>query len=104
MLVCGSTVDGEESLLLKAFENVLVQHPRAVMILAPRHPERFPAVAALLEQMSIRFCRRSVWNGEALTGGVFLLDTIGELAALYALADVAFVGGSLVPRRRTQHY
>jgi 3-deoxy-D-manno-octulosonic-acid transferase len=48
--------------------------------------------------MSIRFCRRSVWNGEPLTGGVFLLDTIGELAALYALADVAFVGGSLVPR------
>jgi 3-deoxy-D-manno-octulosonic-acid transferase len=98
VLVCGSTVDGEESLLLKAFENILVQHPRAVMILAPRHPERFPAVAALLEQMSVRFCRRSVWNGESLAGGVFLLDTIGELAALYALADIAFVGGSLVPR------
>ncbi len=98
VLVCGSTVDGEEPLLLKAFENLLVQHPRAVMILAPRHPERFPAVAALLEQMSVRFCRRSVWNGESLAGGVFLLDTIGELAALYALADIAFVGGSLVPR------
>ncbi len=98
VLVCGSTADGEESLLLKAFENILVQHPRAVMILAPRHPERFPAVVALLEQMSVRFCRRSVWNGESLAGGVFLLDTIGELAALYALADIAFVGGSLVPR------
>jgi 3-deoxy-D-manno-octulosonic-acid transferase len=98
VLVCGSTVDGEEPLLLKAFENLLVQHPRAVMILAPRHPERFPTVAALLGQMSIRFWRRSLWNGEALTGGVLLLDTIGELAALYALADVAFVGGSLVPR------
>jgi 3-deoxy-D-manno-octulosonic-acid transferase len=55
-------------------------------------------VAALLEQMSIRFWPRSVWNGEALNGGVLLLDTIGELAALYALADIAFVGGSLVPR------
>jgi 3-deoxy-D-manno-octulosonic-acid transferase len=98
VLVCGSTVDGEESLLLKAFENILVQHPRAAMILAPRHPERFPAVVALLEQMSVRYCRRSAWNGESLAGGVFLLDTIGELAALYALADVAFVGGSLVPR------
>ncbi len=98
VLVCGSTVEGEEALLLKAFENVLAQYPRAVMILAPRHPERFAAVAALLEQMSIRFWRRSAWNGEALAGGVFLLDTIGELAALYALADVAFVGGSLVPR------
>jgi 3-deoxy-D-manno-octulosonic-acid transferase len=98
VLVCGSSVDGEEALLLKAFENVLVQFPRAVMILAPRHPERFPAVAALLERMPIRFCRRSTWHGEALTGNVFLLDTIGELAALYALADIAFVGGSLVPR------
>jgi len=98
VLVCGSTVDGEEPLLLKAFENVLVQHPQAVMILAPRHPERFSAVEALLGQMSIRFWRRSEWSGEALTGGVLLLDTIGELAALYALADVAFVGGSLVPR------
>jgi len=98
VLVCGSTVEGEESLLLKAFENVLVQYPRAVMILAPRHPERFPAVAALLEQMSIHSYRRSEWHGEGLTGGVFLLDTIGELAALYALADIAFVGGSLVPR------
>jgi 3-deoxy-D-manno-octulosonic-acid transferase len=98
VLVCGSTVDGEEPLLLKAFENVLVPHPRAMMVLAPRHPERFAVVAALLEQMSIRFSRRSVWNGEDLGGGVLLLDTIGELAALYALADIAFVGGSLVPR------
>jgi 3-deoxy-D-manno-octulosonic-acid transferase len=98
VLVCGSTVEDEEPLLLKAFENVLVQHPRAVMVLAPRHPERFPVVAALLEQMSIRFCRRSTWNGESLAAGVLLLDTIGELSALYALADIAFVGGSLVPR------
>ena len=98
VLVCGSTVEGEEALLLKAFENLRVRHPRAVMILAPRHPERFAAVAALLEQMSIPFWRRSLWGGEAVTGGVLLLDTIGELAALYALADIAFVGGSLVPR------
>lgn len=98
VLVCGSTVEGEEPLLLKAFENLRVQHPKAVMILAPRHPERFPAAAALLEQMSIPFWRRSLWKGEPLNGGVLLLDTIGELAAVYALADVAFVGGSLVPR------
>jgi 3-deoxy-D-manno-octulosonic-acid transferase len=98
VLVCGSTVEGEEPLLLRAFENLLVQYPRAVTILAPRHPERFAAVAALLDQMSIRFCRRSLWQGEPLAGGVLVLDTIGELAALYALADIAFVGGSLVPR------
>ncbi|MFZ0759470.1 MAG: 3-deoxy-D-manno-octulosonic acid transferase [Candidatus Sulfotelmatobacter sp.] len=98
VLVCGSTVEGEEPLLLKAFENLLVAHPGAVMILAPRHPERFATVAALLEKMSIRFWRRSMWKAEPLAGGVLLLDTIGELAALYALADIAFVGGSLVAR------
>jgi 3-deoxy-D-manno-octulosonic-acid transferase len=97
VLVCGSTVDGEEALLLKAFQNLLVQYPQAVMILAPRHPERFPGVTALLDNISIHCRRRSIWNGEPLSGGVLLLDTIGELAALYALADIAFVGGSLVP-------
>jgi 3-deoxy-D-manno-octulosonic-acid transferase len=98
VLVCGSTVEGEEPLLLRAFENVRASLPRAVMILAPRHPERFAEVAQLLDRLDIPFRRRSLWNGEPLGGGVLLLDTIGELAALYGLADVAFVGGSLVPR------
>jgi 3-deoxy-D-manno-octulosonic-acid transferase len=98
VLVCGSSVEDEEPLLLRAFENLLVSHPRAVMILAPRHPERFEAVASLLQEMGIAAHRRSRWQRESLAGGVLLVDTIGELAALYALADVAFVGGSLVPR------
>jgi 3-deoxy-D-manno-octulosonic-acid transferase len=105
VLVCGSTVEGEETLLLKAFENVLVAHPRAVMMLAPRHPERFDTVAALLTQLELPFLRRTLWtqnapeimNANPLVGGVLLVDTIGELSALYALADIAFVGGSLVP-------
>jgi 3-deoxy-D-manno-octulosonic-acid transferase len=98
VVVCGSTVEGEETLLLRPFENVLASYPRAVMILAPRRPERFNEVAQLLEQLGIRSWRRSSWSGDAIAGGVFLVDTIGELATLYALADVAFVGGSLVPR------
>jgi 3-deoxy-D-manno-octulosonic-acid transferase len=98
VLVCGSTVEGEEPPLLKAFENLRVEHPRAVMILAPRHPERFDEVAILLQQLGIQMFRRSRWRGESLAGRVLLVDSIGELAALYALADVAFVGGSLVPR------
>lgn len=98
VLVCGSTVEDEEAPLLKAFENLRVSHPRAVMILAPRHPERFDDVAILVQQMGIALQRRSRWQGEALAGGVLLVDSIGELAALYGLADVAFVGGSLVPR------
>ena len=98
VLVCGSTMDGEESLLLQAFENILVSRPAAVMILAPRHPERFTEVAELLRKFNIRFWRRSEWRGEHISGGVLLLDSIGELAALYSLSDVAFVGGSLVPK------
>jgi len=98
ILVCGSTVAEEEPLLLRAFENILASYPRAVMILAPRHPERFGEVSRLLEQLGIRFMKRSLWAGEAVVGGVLLVDTIGELAALYSLADIAFVGGSLVPR------
>ncbi|PYX67221.1 MAG: 3-deoxy-D-manno-octulosonic acid transferase [Acidobacteria bacterium] len=98
ILVCGSTVDDEEPLLLRAFENVLASHPRAVMILAPRYPERFREVAELLKKLGLRFWRRSLWSGEAIAGGVFFVDTIGELAALYSLGTLAFVGGSLVPR------
>jgi 3-deoxy-D-manno-octulosonic-acid transferase len=99
IVVCGSTVDEEEErMLLQAFQNIQASHPRAVMILAPRHPERFPVVASLLESLGVRFWRRSLWNGEPIGGGVILLDTIGELAAIYGLADIAFVGGSLVPR------
>ncbi|HSY31716.1 MAG TPA: 3-deoxy-D-manno-octulosonic acid transferase [Verrucomicrobiae bacterium] len=98
VIVCGSTVEGEERLLLQAFVNILASHPRAVLILAPRHPERFNEVADLLGQLGIRFWRRSLWSGDPIMAGVLLIDSIGELAALYALADVAFVGGSLVPR------
>jgi 3-deoxy-D-manno-octulosonic-acid transferase len=99
ILVFGSTADDEEErMLLQAFQSILASHPHATMILAPRHPERFAAVAALLESLGIHFLRRSLWGGEPLAGGVLLLDTIGELSAIYGLADVAFVGGSLVPK------
>lgn len=102
VLVCGSTVEGnpqaEEAMLTEAFHKVLGRHRAAVMLLAPRHPERFEAVAALLQQAKLRFFRRSQWNGESLSGAVLLIDSIGELSSLYALADIAFVGGSLVPR------
>lgn len=98
VLVCGSTLDGEEGSLLSAFRNILANHPKAVMILAPRHAERFSEVAALVEKLGFRILHRSLWSGEPLAGAVFLVDSIGELAALYSLATVAFVGGSLVPR------
>ncbi|HXY51624.1 MAG TPA: 3-deoxy-D-manno-octulosonic acid transferase [Terriglobales bacterium] len=99
ILVCGSTVDDEEErILLQAFQNILASHAHAVMILAPRHPERFADVATLLAGLGIRFWRRSLWSGEPILGGVLLLDSIGELPAIYGLGEIAFVGGSLVPR------
>jgi 3-deoxy-D-manno-octulosonic-acid transferase len=98
ILVCGSTVDGEEPILIDAFQSVLARHPAAAMLLAPRHPERFQPVADQLQQSELKFFKRSNWNGESLAGRVLLLDSIGELASLYSLADIAFVGGSLVPR------
>ena len=98
ILVCGSTVDGEESLVLEALKAVLARHPSAVMLLAPRHPERFEQVADLIKQSELTFWKRSTWSGESLAGRVLLIDSIGELASLYSLADIAFVGGSLVPR------
>jgi len=98
VLVCGSTLESEEALLLEAFRNVRSVHPRAVMVLAPRRPERFDDVANLIAASGLPFFRRSQWQRESLAGSVLLLDSIGELAALYALADIAFVGGSLVRR------
>ena len=98
VMVCGSTLEEEEGSLLSAFRNILANHPKAVMLLAPRHPERFAEVAELVEKLGFRMLRRSLWSGETLAGSVFLIDSIGELASLYSLATVAFVGGSLVPR------
>jgi 3-deoxy-D-manno-octulosonic-acid transferase len=96
IMVAGSSMEGEEPLLLRAFEIVRGTHPRAVMILAPRHPQRFQTVVDLVTSLGLPVLRRSLWSGEDLAGGVLVLDSIGELAAIYALGDLAFVGGSVV--------
>ena len=103
-LVAGSTLEGEESALLTVFQDLRVSELSLVLILAPRHPERFSAVASLVMAAGLPLVRRSAWKGMAaeslqpLSGGqVVLLDSIGELASIYSLAAVAFVGGSLVP-------
>ena len=93
--VCGSTAPGEEASILEAHAFALRTLPGLVTILAPRQPERFDAVAALLPEQSLR---RSVWfkNPRPIApGSLFLLDSIGELAPVYSLGTVAFVGGSL---------
>jgi 3-deoxy-D-manno-octulosonic-acid transferase len=100
--IAGSTHAGEDEQVLAAQEALLADAANTLLILAPRHPDRFRIVAELLTSRGLRFARRSeeVAADGALAGGdtqVLLVDTVGELGALYAQADVAFVGGSLVP-------
>ena len=108
LVVAGSTLEGEEALLLAAWPGLLAADAKSVgpsapgaglaMVLAPRHPERFVAVAGLLERSGFSWRRRSEWKaGDLAAGEILLLDSIGELASVYSLAAVAFVGGSLVP-------
>ncbi len=100
-VVAGSTLEGEEAVLLEEWPRLLAANPKLAMILAPRHPERFDAVAALLEKSGKLWCKRSEWKSRPARplrpGEIILLDTIGELASVYSMASVAFVGGSLVP-------
>ena len=95
--IAGSTHAGEEEQVLAAHAGLRGERPDALLLLVPRHPDRFDGVADLLRRQNVPFTRRS--RGTAATGAthVVLVDTVGELAALYAAADVAFVGGSLVP-------
>jgi len=96
--VAGSTVGGEEELVLSAFHRVRERVPQARLLVAPRHPERFDAVPPLVEAAGFRCLRRSALDPAAWRDGeVLLLDSLGELAQVYALASVVFVGGSLVP-------
>ena len=95
-VVAGSTLEGEEAALLEAWPQLLAADPNLVLVLAPRHPERFGAVAALLHRSGLPWSRRSSGIERLAPGSVVLLDTIGELASVYSLAAVAFVGGSVV--------
>jgi 3-deoxy-D-manno-octulosonic-acid transferase len=98
VLVAGSTLEDEERVLLEAWPAICARVPEVVMVLAPRHPERFARVAALARELKMSLIERSCWTGSAApAGSVFLLDSIGELGSIYSLATVAFVGGSLVP-------
>ncbi len=92
-----STHEGEETLLLQAHRQLLQVFPDALMILAPRHPERFSKVAGLIENAGFPFARRSREGVAEPRHPVFLLDRLGELLLAYAASDVACVGGSWVP-------
>jgi len=103
--VAGSTQDPEESAALAIYRCARVNHPTLRLILVPRHPERFVEVARILERSGLPFVRRSaIKAGEAIAeNAVILVDTIGELSAIWGLADIAFVGGSLDGKRGGQN-
>jgi len=94
--VAGSTQEGEEPMVLAAHRQLRARLPEALLVLAPRYPQRFDAVVALVQGTQLRLVRRSGPNPEDRFE-VLVLDTLGELMDFYAAADVAFVGGSLVP-------
>ena len=95
--VAGSTHEGEEESLLAAQRHVREALPRALLVLVPRHPERFDRVAALAQRSGLGLVRRSTGTLCGPEASVFLGDTMGELPVLIAAADAAFIGGSLVP-------
>jgi 3-deoxy-D-manno-octulosonic-acid transferase len=110
LLVAGSVIAGEEQAVLEALALVAARWPNTLLVLAPRRPERFAEAAAEIEQRGWSVVRRSTLSlgGDGASAGVLrqesggrrtvlLLDSLGELSALYRLADAVFVGGSLVP-------
>lgn len=98
VIVAGSTMETEEEVVLGAYRSL--RGPQRLLILAPRHPQRFEKVAQVLAASGLAWRRRSQLGEpgvELPAGGVLLLDSLGELASAYQLATLAFVGGSLAP-------
>jgi len=95
--IAASTHEGEEEIILRAHAAIRHNHPDALLILVPRHPERFDTVARLVEESGLSLARRSA-SDSARDRAVYLADTMGELLMLFGVADVAFVGGSLITR------
>ena len=95
--VAGSTHPGEEQIILEAFNKLKIHHPQLTLILAPRRLERIPKLIRLLKKRQLDFVLRSqVTPTASHSDSIVLLDTLGELAQVYAIADITFVGRSLI--------
>ena len=94
--IAGSTHEGEEKLILDAHKHLLKQYPNLVLILVPRHPERFGLVELLIKKSGLHYVKRSSHRALKKNTQVLLGDTMGEMMLLYGLSNIAFVGGSLV--------
>ena len=95
--VAGSTHSGEEEIIFNAFQNLTQSFANLFLIVAPRNVERGAELAAMASRCGLSACLRSLDGAGG--GSVLILDTLGELASVYALCDVSFIGGSLVPQR-----
>ena len=94
--IAASTHEGEEQLVLEVHRELCARHPELLLVLVPRHPERFPSVRELIEKQGFSLVSRTAQR-PAGDASVFLCDTMGEVPMFYAASDVAFVAGSLVP-------
>jgi 3-deoxy-D-manno-octulosonic-acid transferase len=94
--IAASTQEGEEEIILKAHKTILNKFPDAILILAPRHPERVNKVVALCDISELRYLKRTEQQEFSSELNVYILDTLGELQLHYAASQLAFVGGSLV--------
>ncbi len=99
VLTAGSTRDGEEQYVIKAYKELSAEINDLFLVLVPRHPVRSDEIAAQLERSGLRYKKRTSFPDtyQFQQGEVLLVDTVGEMMDLYALADIAYVGGSLVP-------
>ncbi|WP_414829462.1 3-deoxy-D-manno-octulosonic acid transferase [Alteromonas sp. H39] len=98
IVVAGSTHEPEEQVLLEVYNSLASSYPDLLLILVPRHPERFAAVAKLLETKSVRFVKSSQCPSVSADCGVVLVDEMGKLNQVYQIADYSFVGGSLADK------
>ncbi|KJR41213.1 3-deoxy-D-manno-octulosonic-acid transferase [Candidatus Magnetoovum chiemensis] len=98
VIVAGSTHDGEEEIILKAYKKLKKDIPRLSLILAPRHPQRFAAVESIIKNTGLNFIKRSQIENNAVNNDIVLLDTMGELSSVYGIADAAVMGGSFMPK------
>jgi len=99
VFIAGSTHRGEEEIIIDVFSQIQNRFPGAVLVIAPRHPERFAEVETLLKQKGLSWIRKTALENSAGEGAyaIILLDTIGELSKIYSLGTIVFIGGSLVP-------
>jgi len=98
VFIAASTHEGEDEIILNASRKIRAEFPDLLLILVPRHPERFDKVAALSQRSGFKILRRSDNGMCSRDIQVLVIDTMGELPLFYGTADIAFVGGSLVPR------